>query len=84
MFQRKGKMHAASPFDGPEKIDTFKLARLFEECGEELGAMHRSIWSRLRITFVIITSPERNSRPPRSWVCEPVIARPDGDGIITI
>ena len=36
MFQRKSKMHAASPFDGPEKIDTFKLARLFEECGEEL------------------------------------------------
>ena len=36
MFQRKGKMHAASPFHGPEKIDTFKLARLFEECGEEL------------------------------------------------
>jgi hypothetical protein len=36
MFQRKAKMHAASPFDGPEKIDTFKLARLFEECGEEL------------------------------------------------
>ena len=36
MFQRKGKSHAASPFDGPEKIDTFKLARLFEECGEEL------------------------------------------------
>ena len=36
MFQRKANTYRAAPMDGPEKIDTFKLARLFEDCALEL------------------------------------------------
>ena len=36
MYQRKANTYRAAPMDGPEKIDTFKLARLFEECEKEL------------------------------------------------
>ncbi len=36
MFQRRANTYRAGPIDGPEKIDTFKLANLFEECGAEL------------------------------------------------
>lgn len=36
MYQRRANTYRAAPMDGPEKIDTFKLARLFEECEKEL------------------------------------------------
>ncbi len=49
MFQRKAKTYRAAAFDGPEKIDTFKLARLFEEAAEETAApatLHRYVLQR--------------------------------------
>lgn len=43
MFQRKAKTYRAAAFDGPEKIDTFKLARLFEEAAEETKEMEGDV-----------------------------------------
>ncbi len=36
MYQRRANTYRAEPMDGPERIDTIKLARLFEDCEREL------------------------------------------------